>query len=326
MKKLILIASLFASQLLNAVDFELIEKQLQGDGLQGWVHGAVPSTQIYVFTYRNPENFFDNIQLSLIPKTDAENTILLSLNRHDKVSIKGTVMDNPSPQKHILVSEIKIVEKYDSQNPTEDYQYDDKVPEELQKLTEAEFLVHAIAAEGKILVVEFKDSVFPIFVRNNSLTQNLYRNDIVQLKFKIQIDPDRPMHLALNEKAEEPVKVIQSALSFQGKPADIEGRLVMFPKSPEIRFNIFAVEDTSHSGFKRQYTLLNQTDMNVFTQIREKLQAAWDFNPIFINGRNKLISVNVRVRAKGTFQVVDANQANMQILLDTPDSVTITGQ
>lgn len=326
MKKLILSLILLFPFSSFSIDLEALEQKLMTEGVQGWVHGSEPSTQMFVFTFRNPDNFFDNIQMSLIPKSETEHNVLKGLKRHDKVLIKGVFLKNPSPQKHVLVSEIQVITQYNNGHATEDYDYEASVPQDLLGLSEAEFMVHAIAAEGRILVVEYKDVVIPVFVRNNTLTQNLYRNDIVQLKFRIFEEPGRPTHLMLNEKADNPVRVNQSAVTFQGKPADIEGRLVMFPKSPDIIFNVFAVEDTSYPGFKRQYTLLNMVNPDVFTQIRNKLQMAWDLNPLSVNGRNKLISQNVRVRAKGTFQIVDPNQANIQILLNSADDVTITQQ
>ncbi|MES2964955.1 MAG: hypothetical protein V4760_13780, partial [Bdellovibrionota bacterium] len=111
---------------------------------------------------------------------------------------------------------------------------------------------------------------------------------------------------------------------MHGKPAAVEGALIMFPQSPEIIFNVFAVEDASVPGIKRQFTLLNQDDPKVFKEIREKLQAAWDLHPgASVNARNKLKSNKIRVSVKGTFQVIDANQANAQVLLKSANDIVI---
>ena len=60
-------------------------------------------------------------------------------------------------------------------------------------------------------------------------------------------------------------------------------------------------------------------------EIRRKLQDAWDAaGPgAAVSGRNKLISTKVRVRAKGTFNEIDPNQANAQIVLSGVDSLEI---
>ncbi|MCB0411953.1 MAG: hypothetical protein KDD22_05465, partial [Bdellovibrionales bacterium] len=44
----------------QAVDLGQVEKDLKGEGALGWVHGADQDNQIFVFTVRNPENFFDS--------------------------------------------------------------------------------------------------------------------------------------------------------------------------------------------------------------------------------------------------------------------------
>jgi hypothetical protein len=63
----------------------------------------------------------------------------------------------------------------------------------------------------------------------------------------------------------------------------------------------------------------------VFETIRTKLQGAWDSagTDAAVSGRNKLISTKVRIRATGTFNQIDPNQANAQIVLDGPDAIEI---
>ena len=173
-------------------------------------------------------------------------------------------------------------------------------------------------------MADYKDAVVPIFVHNGELTKGLYRNDVVKLTFNIQEYPDRPVHLNLDETASKPVEVIDSVKALHGKPASVEGALILFPKSPEIIFNVFAVQDVLPSGVKRQYTLVNMDDPAVFRQIREALQKAWDRHPgEYVNGRNKLVSTRVRVKVTGTFNEVDPGQANAQILLPSVTSVQI---
>jgi hypothetical protein len=99
----------------------------------------------------------------------------------------------------------------------------------------------------------------------------------------------------------------------------------MFPKSPQVIFNVFAVLQELPGGMQRQYTLVNFDSPEKFTAIRTKLQDAWDAGgpDAAKSGRNKLISTKVRVRVTGTFNEIDPNQANAQIVLDSADSVQI---
>ena len=325
------VMGLLLSAQAKAVDLGQIEKDLNGSGVIGWIHGEVADRDLSVLTYRNPKNFFDNIQMSLVPETDAVSKVLATYNRHDQVLVKGRFMKNPSPQKHILVTSIDLVTKYVTPYPTQDYEHEAKIPTELETIDHANFLVHAVASSGHILVVEYKDQIVPIFVKDEKLSKDLSRGDVVALHFGLQKNPDQPTHLVLVESAKDALVVLQSIKDLNGKPANVEGQLILFPKSPEIKFNIFAVEDTSFvgtaAGIKRQFTLLNQDDMEVFKKIREKLQAAWDRHPgDFVNGRNKLVSTKIRVRATGKFQEIDPGQANAQILLDSADSIQLIEQ
>jgi superoxide dismutase len=98
----------------------------------------------------------------------------------------------------------------------------------------------------------------------------------------------------------------------------------MFPKSPEIIFNVFAVLQEKTKGFNRQFTIVNFEDMEAFKAAREKLQKAWDAHPNdYVNGRNKLVSTKVRVRVKGIYNQVSVNQANPQVLIKSADDITI---
>jgi hypothetical protein len=314
-----------------AVDIGQIEKELTTTGVQGWIHGSVPERHLYVFTYRNPNDFFDYIQMSLVADTPAIDAQIAVLGRHDRVLVKGSFMDNPSPQKHINVTSIQLLEKYNGKYPSEPYQYEAKIPDELTNINKASFLVHAIAGDGHILVVEYKDQILPIFVKNAALTQGLFRGDVVLLSFAIQRYPDHPSHLKLNETAPDALKVTDSIHSIHGKQGSIEGALILFPKSPEILFNVFAVQQIIGNGqggqLKRQFTLVNFDDPAEFAKIRKALQAAWDRHPgEYVNGRNKLVSKVIRVRATGTFNEVDPSQANPQILLKNVNSVQILEQ
>jgi hypothetical protein len=319
------LAALFVSLSALGVDMTLIEKRLTTTGVEGWIHGDFAAPGYYVFTYRNPEDFFDYVEMSLITEDAALTRQLDKLHRHDKIRVVGEFLKNPSPQKHIKAHSIEVLQTYQNPYPTEGHTYTASVPADLVGKSSADFLLHAVAGDGHILVVEYNDVVLPVYVKNEKLTQDLFRNDIVQLKFKVREEPDQPIHLALSEKESEPVKVIESIRSLHGKKGTLEGALILFPRSPEILFNVFAVQQNLPSGLSRQFTLVNFDSPDEFAKIRKKLQNAWDEHPgEYTNGRNKLVSKVVHVKATGTFNEVSANQANPQILLESADSIELT--
>ena len=304
-----------------AVDLDLVETELKGDGAVGWIHGTVAERALFVFTYRNPQNFFDYAEMSIIPDAPGVEAALAGAHRNDRVRIKGEYADNPSPQKHILAKSIQILETQ-PQPAVPPYQYEASIPSDLTEQTKARFLVHAIGGDGHVLVVEFRDQIVPIYVRNARLTSGLSRNDVVDLRYKVRFEPKAPTHIQLDETKPDALTVVESIAAFNGKPADVTGRLAMFSKSPEIRFDVFAVEDVAAQGLRRQFTLVNMVDPDAFTAIRLKLAGAWRADRA-VNGRNKLISTCVRVRARGVYNQVSASQANPQILLGSAADVEV---
>jgi hypothetical protein len=295
-----------------------------GRAVEGEIHGAYPDLNLYVFTFRNPENFFEYVEVSLVAPTDALRAQLAELKRHDLVRIGGTIMDNRSQQTHIELASLEVVRKYEATPPIPPYEYEASIPDDLRGKSSELFLVHAVNAGGAVLVVEHEDVVLPVYVTRPELTRELARNDVVRLFYEIRTRPDRPVHLQLAD-VEQPVEVVDSITALHGKPAAIEGALVLFPQSPQVRFNVFAVLQELPGNTQRQYTLVNFDDPAVFETIRTKLQTAWDVGGAgsFVSGRNKLVSTKVRIRATGTFNQIDPNQANAQIVLEGPDSIEI---
>ena len=85
-------------------------------------------------------------------------------------------------------------------------------------------------AGGSILVVEHGDVVLPVYVRRPELTRDLARNDVVRLAYEIRREPERPVHLQLQD-VERPVEVVESVMALHGQPASVEGALILFPKA-----------------------------------------------------------------------------------------------
>jgi hypothetical protein len=321
--------ALLAACLLTLTACASLPAQLQrelnaGRAIEGEIHGAHPALELYVFTYRNPNDFFDFVEASLVAPTAELGAELAALRRHDRVRIAGRLLENRSQQPHVELSSVEVVSKYEASPAIPRYDYQASIPDDLRGKDNELFLVHAVIAGGAVLVVEHEDVVLPVYVRRPELTRELARNDVVRLSYQIRSRPDRPVHLELRD-IERPVEIVESVSALHGKPASIEGALVLFPRSPQVRFNVFAVLQELPGNAQRQYTLVNFDDPERFEAIRTKLQDAWDAAgpSSAVSGRNKLISTTVRIRAVGTFNQIDANQANAQIVLAGPDDIEI---
>ncbi len=321
---LVLALLLFQGGRLGAVNIAEFEQLLTSTGVVVEMHGANPALNLFAITYRNARSFFDFEQMSLVVRDPALLERLHGMQRHDRIRITGRFLPNPSAQRHVLASTIELVEDYVPGVATPGYSYAPGLLQDLRDRTSATFLVHIAERDEGILVVEYRDAVLPVFLTNKRLIETLSRNDLIELRFRLQEFPDRPPHLRVDEEAPNPLRVLDAIGTKHGTAADVSGALVLFPKSPQIVSNVFAVLEELPGGVNRQYTLVNLENETRFAAIRAKLQAAWDRQDAgdYVNGRNKLVSLKVRVRARGTFNQTDSGQANPQILLDTPDAIT----
>ena len=300
-----------------------LSQELIDAGLIGRIHGAAPQSQAFVMSVREPNNFFSHREFSLIPQDKKAIALLNKVNRHDLVCVRGELITNPSPQPHVTVSSVKVLEPWQQPQGFAPYQRQTDLPAEIKEQTSLIGKVHAIGEDGKTLVVGYKDIVMPIFVSATEYTKDLYRGDIVKLAYQIQQIPDRPLHLQLDTTVEQPIEVIDAIASWNGEPKTLTGKLVKFPQSPQLKFDVYAMEvDTQN--IKRYFTLINFNDMAEFDKIRQKLAQIWDENvQTAVSGRNKLINPEVTIEAKGIANIISTEQANPQILLDTAEDVNI---
>ncbi len=325
MKLSLLLASFLLSFPLAAhadLDWPQIEAQLKGAGLTGRIHGSVGERSLFVFTIRDPADFFSHYEFPLVASTPEIESKLSTLARHDRVILKGHFLVSRAPIRHILVEGATLDEKYESPIPA--YSYRAKIPDELKGRAEAVFRVHAIVAEGKAVVLEYKDAVIPVFFRSAAETSTLFRGDRIRLRYVLRDHPPSPTHLAPDPSAEKAFEILSSVRSRHGQTAALEGSLVLFPRSPQIVFDVFALQEIAPEGTTLEYTLVNFENPELFKKIREKLSLGWNRAASSAeSGRNKLVNPLIRVHAQGVLNVVDANQANPQILLSSPDDVTL---
>jgi hypothetical protein len=298
-----------------------LASELKHNGLIGSIHGAAVDYNLFVLSVRNPDNFFDHREFSLVTKNQEVFDLLAQVKRHDRVCIQGYFMRNPSPQKHILVEDLIIQEAYDDGVEIEPYQRDQSLPDQLAQTDSLIGKVHVVGGEGKILVMEYQDLVIPVFVKKPELTANLYRGDILKLHYKIQDRPEQPTHLRLNLDEENPLEIIDSLATWHQEAKTLRGTLVKFPKSPQVNFDVFAIA-VETAGVNRYFTLVNFEDPTEFMNIRTKLSEIWDQHlETVVAGRNVLINPDVMLEVEGIINVESPVQANPQVLLENSEKI-----
>ncbi|NET39031.1 MAG: hypothetical protein F6K19_44835 [Cyanothece sp. SIO1E1] len=307
----------------RGLELTQLSQELENTGLIGRIHGAATPAQLFVMSVREPENFFNHREFSLLASDAATQTTLSQVNRHDLVCIQGNFIPNPSPQKHVAVKSIKVVEPWSGLEDFPAYEREAELPTELVNQTSFVGKVHAIAAGGQVLVVEYKDGVLPIFVESPEYSQGLYRGDIIRLAYQIQNRPQQPTHLQLDLAAEKPIEVMDAIANWHERPETLTGKLVKFPQSPQLKFDVYAIE-VETQGIKRTFTLINFENPTEFQSIREKLARIWDSHQETATpGRNMLINPDVVIEASGRINVISPEQANPQILLDTAADIQL---
>jgi hypothetical protein len=313
------------NRLIEPTDIDSLAILLSQGKLHGWIHAGVHPRGLYVFTYRKPNDFFSFADFPLIANNDAVAARLLDVKRHDEVTLTGSFRVNMAPIHHILLDDFHMVKAYVSDETAPPRTPEAAIPDDLLGGNELIGKVHAVNADGRIFVIEYRDAVIPVYVRIANMTDGLYRNDKIHLVFEFTTTPPRPTHLWLDINATKPLEVMERLLDKHGQPFEAEGALVRFPQSPQIITDVYAVQVTDADGVSREYTLLNDQDPAIFTKIHDKLAAAWKSRPgQAIDGRNKLVNPYIKVKAVGRFNLISPNQANAQILLASPDNLTVT--
>jgi hypothetical protein len=306
------------------LDRQALERELTTTGLIGSIHGAHAEAGLFVLTVRDPDDFFTHVEYSLIPASAELQQQFAALGRHDEVCVQGHFASNPSPQGHIVVTGLRVLDAWDSGHEVGEYEHEARIPDELVGRSDFVGRIHAVAAEGRILVVEYRDVVLPIFVRDPGRTASLFRGDIVRVHYRLQAWPERPTHLELDPGAAEPVEVLDSIAAWHGTERTLRGRLVLFPRSPQLLFDVYALEVDSPLGVTRTFTLVNFADPEQFSRIRAHLEAIWNQHSGTVRpGRNMLINPEVVLEARGTVNVVSPAQANPQLLVDSAEQIRL---
>ncbi|WP_146155198.1 hypothetical protein [Enhygromyxa salina] len=304
-------------------DWPALEAALGGPGLVGWMHASVPDAGLFVFTYRKPGDFFAYVDLPIIPSGDTY-TQLAELHRHDKVRLFGQFADNDAAKPHVRATGVELLEAYASAYETPSYERELALPDGVPERDALVGKVHAVDGEGKILVLEWRDAVIPVRVDRPEQVRELWRNDKVRVHVSRASYPAKPAHLVLDPEVEQPVELRERVAEHHGEAVTMRGSLVLFPESPQIVFDIYALQVEDDDGIERNYTLVNFEDMEVFEAIRARLGEIWHDAPETAkNGRNKLIKPGLELEVHGVLNVVSPAQANPQLLLSSPEDVQV---
>ncbi|MCX6116873.1 MAG: hypothetical protein NT027_04985 [Proteobacteria bacterium] len=318
-------------------DISLLNEKLASEtGLNGWIHGAVHPYRQYLFTYRkeDPEDFmafFKAEQMSMIGATKEIWDTFKSLNRHDKVRLKGKVFENGSSIRHLLISSIEVTKKY-ANPPENSYSFDPSVFKGKESAT-IFGQVHALVDSpdhGLAVVVERNQYIFPIAVdkAHEDVAKTLFKGDIVNIDFLIKAAEGRQPHFVTDSKVEKAITIVDPLVNCHGVQRSVEGHLVKFLKSPAISTDVYAVRVVDGNGIARNMTFFPGVDPNseafgtIFMAVSAKAKQAWD-SASEKEGvvRNYFEKKTIKVIAKGKINVVSTEQANAQVYLNSADDV-----
>lgn len=303
-------------------EFGLLEK-LANEGLVGWIHGSIHAESLYVFTWRRPDNFFENIQFPISSFDEKVLEDLKQLKRHDRVRIFGEFMAPNAPLTHLQVRAVEMVEPYvGPEIPNGEIKDYGALPKEISEGREVITKVHVSADGGAVLVIEHKDQMIPVFNPKPVLARGLYRNDKIFLKYTVRKTPNRPPHLEVDVTRSNPIEVVSQIACRHDQTVELEGHLVMFPKSPQITLNVFALRTVDFENVKQNYTFLvpdmsSEEGMEKFFAMNEILQKSWNEMIEFaVDDRNKFLNEMISVRVRGRHNVISPAQANPQIIIE----------
>jgi len=307
-------------------DYQAMSDALKSEkGLVAEVHGGDIEHGMFVLVWRDKKDFFKFVQLPLTGRNEEAKKILSQVHRHDVVRVKGEFDEFlERGQRHIDVDSLEIVKKFEGGYPDlPEFQHSVKLPDDLKGIKEIIAKVHAVTPDGQVLVIEYIDTIIPVIVQEKDKVKNLLKGDKIKIQFSISPYPVTPVHLMLN-KGSDSLQVLKPIQSIDKQEMDTCGSLVLFVESPDIRFNVFAMESDIGDGYSWAYTLLNPDDDDIFAALRRKMQDAWDANKSGIHrGRNYYYNPQIKVCAKGQGNDEDPAQANPQIFIQQVEDLTV---
>lgn len=316
-------------------DKDLIESKLQGDGLTGWVHGAVPMYNHFIFTYRleDPDDFmafFKAQQFTMIPMTAEVRALLPTLNRHDKIRLKGSFFENGSPMPHLKITSIDMIKKYP--DATDNSYLFDMEKLKGQKKLEVFGQIHAMVYSEQLgygIVVEHGDALLPVGVdpAHAEVAAKLFRSDIVNISLKVVETPHSPPHFVTDGDIPQAIKLVDPVVNCHSLDRTVEGFLVKFKKSPAIFSDTYGVRVVDANLIARNFTFFPGDHGDGMIALNKaislKAKQSWDASeeePTIV--RNYFKKEGVRVKVSGRLNVESPDQANPQIYINKIEDLT----
>ncbi|MBN20208.1 MAG: hypothetical protein CL678_02885 [Bdellovibrionaceae bacterium] len=299
---------------------DTIESQLKSEGVSGWIHGSNTSQGLYVFTWRDPKNFFQHFEFPLITKSPQTLELIKSLQRHDKVKVKGAFLKYPA-FKHIQVETISILKKHE-----ESFSLPKKILEGSSLIGKVHAIVsYPIKKNFGAIVIEYGNYTLPAFTSAPEEIKNLYRNDKIKINYRVIQRKNAPPHLKILTQPGKPgIEILENIVDQHQKNLTLEGTLALFPKSPQIKFDIYALKVVDSDGISRNYTLVGKTN-ELFFEIKDYLESIWNEKSEYANeSRNHYNNPFIQLKVKGTTNIISPNQANPQIFIDNLKDIVVS--
>ncbi|MGA1408765.1 MAG: hypothetical protein ACO37W_03380 [Prochlorotrichaceae cyanobacterium] len=309
-----------------------LEQLLETTGLIGRIHG-IGDDHLFVLSVRDPDSFFRHQELALLPDQEQTSRDLNQFHRHDQVCIQGKILKNPSAQIHVKTHSVTLLESWDGlrdfSQETLENSPEASEPSALLDFAEQGVLIgkiHAIGDEGRILVLDSGDKVFPVFLKGNAETaeiQDLYRGDIVRLAYQVQSRPEQPPHLNFSASDPKPLQVLDHLKDLHQTVQTLTGKLVKFPQSPQLKFDVYALSVETPVSYQnktekidRIFTLVNFENMDNFMAIQDQLSQIWEQSiDTAQKARNGLVNPEVTLQVTGQVNITSPEQANPQLVL-----------
>ena len=118
--------------------------------------------------------------------------------------------------------------------------------------------------------------------------------------------------------------LLDAISTLHEKSLSLSGTLVLFPRSPVISMDVWAIQVEGLGGMSRYFTLVNFTEedgeFKELKKIDARLREFWNQNPGGVyKGRNKYLNLKVKIKVSGTANIISPRQANPQIELTAKD-------
>ncbi|MFK7873632.1 MAG: hypothetical protein AB8C84_10805 [Oligoflexales bacterium] len=283
---------------------EWLQEALSNKGAYLEVHGLTHDRDHAVVTWRSSIEFFVYRHFPMIAINEDVKDVVKTLQRHDSIRVWGFIKMSSAGQLHLKVQRLVVEKRYD--NLRQRSVVDLNLPQKIQ----ARVHFH----NEKVLVVDWGKTTFPIIVPQGKL---FWRNDVVEVLVEKKKWPKYPSHF----KALEFPEVVESAQHFHQVHKHVEGRLVRYPKSPQIKFDVYAVEWVSpQTRWPRLLTILPE-NMDDFFTVHQKLETLWQGSESIVEWEGNHEVSSHMIQVAGKLQVQDPEQANIQVIVTSCDDI-----